>query len=253
MLQFATRYDFLQSKCNLNCIPSLFKSRNVSDCIVSVFLDTIPSGLGNRINSSIPAEQLNTCQDLDRYLSLFKTQVGDMERDARASINLYEILREPKSEPQAPRAMIQTQNTKKLHHTQVLEDDDSGTDAQEIDRSIHALSQAYVASNRDGNFKSRVRTQESKQVEERERPPGGCLNFVLGDCPLGADCRYAHVPEERMQKTWQWYVVILGRSKYAASTQKETMEIMFPKEIGKVSQGQTQNTYVSEGPDDLTA
>ena len=247
-IQFATRYEFLVSKSSVSCIPSLFKARNVADCVVGVFLEIIPLGLGKRINNKIPADQLKDCDDLNKYLSLFKTIVGNMQRDSLASLNLYETLKDPKAEATASKSTSQTQHTKKLMHTQLFdeeeEDDEYGAEMQ---RGMYALAQPY---NREGGFKSKLKPGEGKSANEKERPPGGCLNHVLGDCALGVDCRYAHTPEERMQKTWQYYVAKLGKSKYATS-QKETIELMYPKTT--VVTNTSQNTLVRAGSEDFNA
>jgi len=239
-IQFATRYDFLVSKSSISCIPSLFKARNVTDCVVGVFLEIIPYGLGKRINNKIPPDQLKDCDDLHKYLSLFKTIVGSMQRDSLASLNLYETLKDPKTETQTPKSTSQTQYTKKLMHTQLYEDEDEDAEAAEIQKGIYALAQPY---NREGGFKSRLKPGDSKLSSDKERPPGGCLNHVLGDCPLGVDCRYAHAPEERMEKTWQYYVAKLGKSRYATNP-KEAMELMFPKSAATPST--SQNTHVGD-------
>ena len=228
VLQFATRYDFLQAKCDVSCIPPLFKSRNINDSVVSVFLENIPFGLGRRINGCIPADQLDNCKSLSKYMSLFKDQVASMERDSRASLNLYEILKEGKTEekPATQRVIAQTQHTKKLHFVGTADDDDIS--CSEAEDTLHALGPPQMKSGPNLQFRSRLKDGERKASPEAERTPGGCLNYVMGECSLGNDCRYAHAPEERLKRTWQWYIGKLGRSKFAAS-QRETLELLYPK------------------------
>ena len=240
-VQYVTRYDFLVSKCDMSCIPALFKTRNVTDSIVTVFLENIPHGLGKRINTRIPAEDLKGSDDLGNYLSLFQSQVSTLQKASLASLNLYEILKDPKDDTQATsRQTSQTQHTKKLMFSKIHDEDDEYSSNAEMERGVYALAQPY---NREGGFKTKLKSGDTRNTSDREKPPGGCLNHVLGDCPLGVDCRYAHAPEERMQKTWQYYVTKLGKSKYA-STHKETMELLFPK--AAVAPSPTQNTYVDE-------
>ena len=125
-------------------------------------------------------------------------------------------------------------------HVEAYDIDDEEAHSSVIDRGMYALAQPY---NREGGFKSRLKPGESKSSGDKERPPGGCLNQVLGDCALGIDCRYAHTPEERMQKTWQYYAAKLGKSRYALG-QKETMELMFPKAVSFTTP--SQNTFVDD-------
>jgi len=121
-----------------------------------------------------------------------------MSEHSRASLNLYEVLQTSEERPDKEiKGGSQAQHPKKLAFSKFEDEDESDSAESNFDYSMHALAQPYNKE-REGTFKSKLKAPETRPSEVKDRPPGGCLNHILGDCPLGIDCRYSHSPEERL-------------------------------------------------------